>query len=51
MLGVMNSAMVVMQYPTVEKVLEMPLVQRVEEIQVLAADRSHQAFASRIGLG
>jgi hypothetical protein len=44
----MNSAMVVMFYPTVEKVFEMPLSQRDEEIQALAAygsDRSHRAFA------
>ena len=47
----MNSAMIVMQYPTVEKVLEMPLAQRDEEIQALPADRSHYTFASGISLG
>jgi hypothetical protein len=47
----MNSAMVVMQYPTVEKVLEMPLSQGDVEIQALPADRSHYTFASGIGLG
>ena len=47
----MNSAMVVMQYPTVEKAFEMPLAQRDEEIQALPADSSHYTFASGIGLG
>jgi hypothetical protein len=47
----MNSAMVVMQDPTVEKILEMPLAQRDEEIQALPADGSDHAFASGISLG
>ena len=47
----MNAAMIVMQYPVVESVLEMPLAQRDEEIQALPADRSHHTFASGICLG
>jgi hypothetical protein len=47
----MNSATVVMQNPTVEKVLERPPSQRDEEIQALPADRSHYTFASGISLG
>jgi hypothetical protein len=47
----MNSAMVVMFYPTVEKVFEMPLSQRDEEIQALAAYGSDHTFASGICLG
>jgi hypothetical protein len=47
----MNAAMIVMQYPTVESVLEVPLAQRDEEIQALPADRSHDALANRIGEG
>ena len=47
----MNSAMVLMQYPAVENLLEMPLSQRDEEIQALPADGSDQAFASGIRWG
>jgi hypothetical protein len=45
----MNAAMIVMQYPAVESVLEMPLAQRDKEIQALAADRSHHTLASGVG--
>jgi hypothetical protein len=47
----MSSAMVVMQHPIVEKVLEVPLAQRDEEIQALPTDGSQHAFASGICLG
>ena len=47
----MNAAMIVMQYPAVESVLEMPLAQRDEEIQALPADGSDHTFASGICLG
>ena len=47
----MNAAMIVMQYPTVESVLEMPLAQRDEEIQALAADRSHHTLANGVCFG
>lgn len=47
----MNAAMIVMQYPAVESVLEMPLPQWDEEIQALAADRSHQTLANRVCFG
>ena len=47
----MNSAMVVMQYPAVENLLEMPLSQRDEKIQALPADGSDHTFASGIRLG
>ena len=43
--------MIVMQYPTVENVLEMPLSQRDEEIQTLPADRSNYTLANSISLG
>ena len=36
----MNATMIVMAYPVIENVLEMPLSQRNEEIQTLPADRS-----------
>ena len=42
--------MAVMQNPTAEKMLEMPLAQRNEEIQALPADGSNYTFASGIGL-
>ena len=41
----MNAAMIVMQYPTVESVLEMPLAQRDEKIQALPADRPHHTLS------
>jgi hypothetical protein len=47
----MNAAMIVMQYPAVESVLEMPLAQRDEEIQALPADRSHHTLANGVGEG
>jgi hypothetical protein len=47
----MNAAMIVMQYPTVESVLEMPLAQRDEEIQALAADRSHHTLTNGVCFG
>ena len=47
----MNAAMIVMQYPAVESVLEMPLAQRDEKIQALPADRSHHPLANGIGFG
>ena len=47
----MNAAMIVMQYPTVESVLEMPLAQRDEKIQALPADRPHHTLANGIGFG
>ena len=47
----MNAAMIVIQYPTVESVLEMPLAQRDEEIQALPADRSHHTLANGICFG
>ena len=46
-----NSAMVVMQDPTAEKMLEMPLAQRNEEIQAFPADGSDYTFELGIGLG
>ena len=47
----MNAAMIVMQYPAVESVLEMPLAQRDEEIQALPSDRSHHTLANGICFG
>ena len=41
-----NATMVVMAYPVIENVLEMPLSQGYEEIQTLPADRSDQTFAN-----
>jgi hypothetical protein len=35
-----NATVIVMVYPLIENVLEMPLSQRYEEIQTLQADRS-----------
>ena len=46
-----NAAVIVMAYPPIENVLQMPLSQRDEEIQALPADRSYYTFASGIGLG
>jgi hypothetical protein len=47
----MNAPVIVMQYPTVESVLEMPLAQRDDEIQALSADRSHYSLANGVGEG
>ena len=47
----MNAAMIVMQYPTVESLFEMPLAQRDEEIQALPSDRSHHTLANGICFG
>jgi hypothetical protein len=44
----MNAAMIVMQYPAVESVLEMPLAQRDEEIQAAPSDRSNHTLANGI---
>jgi hypothetical protein len=46
-----DSAMIVVQDPTVEKMLEMPLTQRDDEVQALAVDCSHYTFASGVSLG
>ena len=46
-----NAAVIVMAYPPLENVLQMPLSQRDEEIQALSADGSHQALANGICLG
>ena len=46
-----NAAVIVVAYPAIENVLEMPLSQRYEEIQTLPADRSDEAFANGICLG
>ena len=47
----LNTAVIVMAYPPLENVLQMPLSQRNEKIQALPTDRSHQAFATGICLG
>ncbi len=47
----MNAAVIVMQYPAVESVLEMPLAPRDVEIQALPADRSHHALANGVCFG
>ena len=47
----MNAAMIVMQYPTVESLFEMPLAQRDEEIQALPADGSHHTLANGVRFG
>jgi hypothetical protein len=49
--GHVNAAVVVVEYPPIENVLQMPLSQRDEEIQALPTDRSDQAFANSIRLG
>src|ERR1700683_4827772 len=46
-----NTAVIVMAYPAIENVLEMPLSQRNEEVQTLPADRSDETLANRICLG
>ena len=45
-----STAVIVVAYPSIENMLEMPLSQRYEEIQTLPADRPDQTFANRIGL-
>jgi hypothetical protein len=47
----MNAAMIVMEYPAVESVREMPLAQRDKEIQALPADGSHHTLASGVCFG
>ncbi|MCU1335391.1 MAG: hypothetical protein JWO19_972 [Bryobacterales bacterium] len=49
--GHVNASVIVMAYPPIENVLQMPLPQRDEEIQALPADGSDHTFASGICLG
>ena len=46
-----NSAVIVMEDPVVENVLQMPLSQGDQEVQAFSANRSDQTFANRICFG
>ena len=46
-----NAAVIVMEDPVVENVLQMPLTEGDQEIQAFPANRSNQAFANRICFG
>jgi len=46
-----NAAVIVMEYPVVENVLQVPLTQGDQGIQAFPANRSNQAFANRICFG
>ena len=47
----MNAAMIVMENPLVEDLLQVPFSERNHEVQAVATDRTDQSLASGICLG
>jgi len=47
----MNAAMIVMENPLVEDLLQVPFAERNHEVQAVATDRTDQSLASGICLG
>jgi len=47
---IVNPAVIVMDHPTIEKILEMTLPQRDQEIQALSTNPSDQGLANGIRL-